>query len=1091
MAKNIRTSFIAIFCYLLFMFNSFVQASKLIECRVVDEKFVMLKFLDGEMYYVDNGKGPFAFRGHTFEIDNDSMIVHGLPLDIQNAILGSSYTISSSEDLNYSSGTVHPKNVFRKTKMHAMDLAGDSADYWLYDYAHEHTLYLEMPHVLKNGATYNIKINNSTNTDHAEISFFYDNFENITEALHINLAGFDNTGSKKTADLYMWMGDGGARDYSDYEGNNAYLFNTHTNDTLLIGQVGYWAGNKTDFGSYNLIQSDVWAVDFSHITMSGDYRLVIDGIGCSQEFSIKESAYFDPYSISVLGYFYMRVGQDSTGGIRPVPRRPLFIPGVSPENTVVYVTSMHPFHPDWSGGGDRWDQAQFFGKYILPGAPKNDNAFGGHADAYDWDRHLGHVSNIYDLLLPYFVTNGALDDDNFGIAESGNGIPDILDEVMYEVDFWLRLRYKKGYSHGLSNHLYHHNVKAAHALETDSSKINTLYQAGNTAIAAWANALNCAMLSNCFMINGSTGLMQRYLDSALVAYNYAGNLDNQMLDYKQSLGESIVRGRDLKMCTAAFLYNVTGDTKYEKVLAQESVCTTPNSHIDNFGNGNSLNQLWGTAAYLLTNRPVHYQKLYNNMKTSVLHHAWEKEAKYSTIRASRRGSSSKTTYFKSAQNMQRSILAHVISDNPDDAKKFEDALILEAGWGLGRNPLNHIEMTTATTTLAGKRNTDDIFTTGHNDGTPGLHPGHTPYLNTEDWFCNHVAGCPSVITGQCFPDYSDWPQAEGYFPTRYMWSHSEFTPRQTMRGKNALYGYLYGLNKMRQSKNDFVKFASHSENGNVSPMDATYRKNTEVIIEATPNPGYHFSNWGGDFSSTNNPDTLFLDSNIIVQAFFELNQVYTLTVENGEGSGSYPAESIVQISAGEAEYGYQFRKWTGDTGFISNPQSANASITMPYEDILLTATYKEQPKYSLSVINGSGSGEYYKNDTVYITADTTGGKEFLQWIGYTFYMNDVSKSHTYLIMPDKDFEIEAVNTIVDNVDFPRLTTIKTFPNPVLDSVLHIDGGNLKAKYRIFDLNGKLMQRGSRNGSSQILLNGLQKGSYIYIEQNHYSVFILH
>jgi len=58
-----------------------------------------------------------------------------------------------------------------------------------------------------------------------------------------------------------------------------------------------------------------------------------------------------------------------------------------------------------------------------------------------------------------------------------------------------------------------------------------------------------------------------------------------------------------------------------------------------------------------------------------------------------------------------------------------------------------------------------------------------------------IMGRPSWMTSKCYPAYAEWPKAEGYFNTRYVWSHSEFTPQQTMRGKAALYGYLYGIHK--------------------------------------------------------------------------------------------------------------------------------------------------------------------------------------------------------------------------------------------------------------------------------------------------------
>ena len=128
----------------------------------------------------------------------------------------------------------------------------------------------------------------------------------------------------------------------------------------------------------------------------------------------------------------MRIGQDSTGGIWPVPRRPLYIPGVSPANTVVYLTTLHPYHPNWasfSSSGDPWDKTNEWAAYKKSDNSTNPRAHGGHSDALDWDRHLGHISIIYDMLLPYILSRGKLNDDDLGIAESGNGIPDLLDEA--------------------------------------------------------------------------------------------------------------------------------------------------------------------------------------------------------------------------------------------------------------------------------------------------------------------------------------------------------------------------------------------------------------------------------------------------------------------------------------------------------------------------------------------------------------------------------------------------------------------------------------------------------------------------------------
>lgn len=166
---------------------------------------------------------------------------------------------------------------------------------------------------------------------------------------------------------------------------------------------------------------------------------------------------------------------------------------------------MQPYHSEWGtfSSGDVWDRPEDWARFRKSGNPTNPNVRGGHSDALDWDRYLGHIANIYDMLLPFYLTGGAIKDDNLDIAESGNGIPDILDEARNEVDFWLNLRDGAAYSHGLTN----------------PNTSNEFFQAGPTAVAAWASAANAAMLADCFRIAGLTSQMNEYRDSAVVAYN--------------------------------------------------------------------------------------------------------------------------------------------------------------------------------------------------------------------------------------------------------------------------------------------------------------------------------------------------------------------------------------------------------------------------------------------------------------------------------------------------------------------------------------------------------------------------------------------
>ena len=103
------------------------------------------------------------------------------------------------------------------------------------------------------------------------------------------------------------------------------------------------------------------------------------------------------------------------------------------------------------------------------------------------------------------------------------------------------------------------------------------------------------MLAEAYRIAGQTALMNTYRDAAIAAYNHASGLADQQLDATQDVGYTTVRGRDLKMTAAAYLFNVTGTTAYEDVVNAESVCRTGIAELEN----DTRNQTWATAALSL------------------------------------------------------------------------------------------------------------------------------------------------------------------------------------------------------------------------------------------------------------------------------------------------------------------------------------------------------------------------------------------------------------------------------------------------------------------------------------------------------------
>ena len=760
-------------------------ATKVIGLKVIDKDYLMVHFRDGEVHYRDNGTGTSAYLGHSFAEGDDTLLVFGERLKVGEAQKAGLWKISSTDDKTFSA--TQPLNVWRKSKpMNTDNTPKSELDHWLF---------LQLPQSMKQGRTYTVTIPKGIGADKETVTICFDIWNALSEAVHVNIMGYSPSEALHAADLYQWLGDGGQRDYKAWEGRKVWLYQVNTKKKQSVGMVKFWkqaAEADKEAGGKNLVGTDVWNIDFKGTT-PGCYRLVVEDVGCSMDFEIGNEVYYEPFRYSVRGYYYMRLGEpiDPTH-VWPVPRQPQFIPETDPKGFTVYKTDFHPWSPGWRElRTDVWDEPHFkplkasiFWQHRLPGNPVNTEVKGGHSDAFDWDRHLAHVSNIYDMLLPYILTNGRLAEDALGIRESGNGIPDLIDEARNEVDFFLSIRDGEAYSQGVTN---------------PSNDWSVMFQAGCTTMAAWANAANCAVLGEAFRLQKNDTLRQYYTDEAIKAFRFASKQENQQLDDLQDIGSMSMRGRDFRQLAAAFLYNLTGDEQWEKIMAEESMIKNRESLLFNkgrqgfFGIGVTNQyresdipfcQLWAAAAYLTCPYPRHFTDLYQNLKASINAQAEAYNISHAAQRPSRRAAND--SRWQVSQNLQLVMLAHYIADKTRK-KQLEQVMYTEAGWALGRNPGNIVEMTGL-----GERHITDVYTTGRNDGEPGTHPGQTPFNGTETWSPGN-GGDARILLDRCYPAWSGWPRQESYFNQRYMWVNGEFTPRETMRGKMALLGYLYAI----------------------------------------------------------------------------------------------------------------------------------------------------------------------------------------------------------------------------------------------------------------------------------------------------------
>ena len=765
-----------------------LSAARLLGLHVIDKNYLMVHFRDGEVHYRDSGTGSSAYLGHSFSEGDDTLMVFGERLKVAEAQQAGLWQIASADDKSFVAS--QPKAVWRKSKpMNTDHTLTSELDHWLF---------LELSQPMRQGCSYTVSIPSDIGADSHEATVCFDIWNCQSEALHVNIIGYSPAEQTHAADLYLWLGDGGQRDYSSWEGKKVWLYDVNTKKRQNAGVVKFWkhaVDAKEEAGGKSLVGTDVWNIDFrGH--RPGRYRLVVEDVGCSMDFDIADDVYFQPFRYSVRGYYYMRLGEPKDPEhVWPVPRQPQFIPEADPKGFTVYKTDFHPFMQEWRDlRTDVWDEPHFktltasrFWQHRLPGNPVNTEVRGGHSDAFDWDRHLAHVSNIYDMLLPYILSGGRLAEDNLGIRESGNGIPDIIDEARNETDFFLSIRDGEGYSQGVTN---------------PDADWTVMFQAGCTTMAAWANAANCAMTAEAFRLHGADSLRQYYTAEAIKAFRYAEKQEWSQLDDLQDIGSMQMRGRDFRQMAAAFLYNLTGDTEWENVFAEESMIKDRQSLVFNkgrhgfFGVGVMheenrqlvpFNQVWAAAAYLTCPQPRHYTELYENLKASINAQAEAYNISNMAKRPSRR--SANDSRWQVSQNLQLVMLAHYVADKARKSE-LEHVMYTEAAWSLGRNPGNIVEMTGL-----GERHITDCYTTGRNDGAPECHPGQTPFNGTETWSPGHNGGDARVILKYCYPDWNEggWPRQESFFNQRYFWVNGEFTPRETMRGKMALLGYLYAI----------------------------------------------------------------------------------------------------------------------------------------------------------------------------------------------------------------------------------------------------------------------------------------------------------
>ena len=348
----------------------------------------------------------------------------GRPLDAA-AVLDGTWLISSDDDPAYGQGV--PVSAVR----HLARPAGGGVDQEL-DQVRElvHDFVVTLPSPLQAGADYRI-----AGPELAPADLSFDPDANLSPAVRVNQVGFAPGDELKAAYLAGWF-DGIGRSALDSSDQQSFrVVDVATGEVAARGN-GRLRPADNEMGRGDLTGSPVIELDFSQLTRSGRYRVCVDAIGCSYEFDIEADVWLRLTSTVSRAMYHQRsgtaLGPPYTSVVRPRPNHP-------DDGATVLATDYSLLQAQTETSNTDFELLAELRTDELV-----DSAWGGHFDAGDWDRRINHIwyaRNAAQLVMAFPETFG---ERALNIPESGDQVPDLLDEALWTVDLYRRMQRPDG-----------------------------------------------------------------------------------------------------------------------------------------------------------------------------------------------------------------------------------------------------------------------------------------------------------------------------------------------------------------------------------------------------------------------------------------------------------------------------------------------------------------------------------------------------------------------------------------------------------------------------------------------------------------------
>jgi len=243
-----------------------------------------------------------------------------------------------------------------------------------------------------------------------------------TPVIQVNQVGYNPWAGKRYAYVYSYMGDGGVSSLTNFPSLCGLV---RQYDDELVGRPLIFDGLRV--AERRQYDDDaggtVREINLGIVPPAKDvyFRIRLPGIGVSYRTTVSEQGVFEAYYKAARGLFHNRWGQELKAQHTDWPR--------PADHPVVYI-------------GERLDITQMYPK----DAPKNEarSIKGGYHDAADFDQRPMHTMIPMLLMSLYEMHPDRFVDNQLTLPESGNGIPDLLDEALWGIAAWEQLQEEDG-----------------------------------------------------------------------------------------------------------------------------------------------------------------------------------------------------------------------------------------------------------------------------------------------------------------------------------------------------------------------------------------------------------------------------------------------------------------------------------------------------------------------------------------------------------------------------------------------------------------------------------------------------------------------